>query len=848
MKNASTQKDYPPSSAGVRSIDIELVAATTLFRRAVVLLVMLLFQSSVMAQLYTKQGQSTVTTDVPIAPPTTSAPIVPQSSPRVSTGVIRGVELAPVDGKTNLFSQDAQNTSNTSSIAKQNIQAEEAPSDFQILIQSSTGKLLPIYGRELFAGAPSTFAPVDRIPVTADYTIGPGDEIVIRAWGQIDVDFRTVVDRNGDIFVPKVGTINLAGLKYQQLNAYLKTAIGRVFQNFDLTTSLGQLRSIQIYMVGHANRPGTYTVSSMSTLVSALFSAGGPSPTGSMRSIHLKREGQLIAEFDLYSLIAKGDMSGDVRLLPGDVIYIPPVGPQAAVAGSVNRPAVFELRGATSLQQLLELAGGVSVAGSADKVTVERILDRKTRVIEELDWRGMDFAMPAMNGDLFNVWPISPKFERTVTLRGNVQRTSRHPWRDGMRLSDLIPDKGVLISPDYWAKQNEQTIKSRQRVARSIDPDDMPNNPLALGEMADSVRGNQLDLVEPSSTRKSVNTTAIKDKAGQIVLPDAKTYTRTEVSRMLEEINWDYALIERLDVTTQAPRLISFNLGKLVLDKDQTADLALLPGDAVIIFSKSDVQVPVSRQTKYVTLSGEFRQAGVHQALPGETLRQLVRRIGGMTADAYPYAAEFTRESNRVTQARQLDAMLDRMERDLERSISARLQSAIDPTAVAAQRADIDGSRATLARMRNIKPTGRIPLELTPASTEDQLPDLVLEDGDRLHIPPRPPVLSVMGAVYNENSFFYKSGKGFSDYLAQAGGTTRDADDSRMYVLRADGTVAPANTSWFGLSASHKLNPGDTIVVPEKQDRSSWQKSLRDWTQILYQFGIGAAALRALRN
>jgi len=226
---------------------------------------------------------------------------------------------------------------------------EDVPTEFQRLIQSSSGKLLPIFGRELFSAAPPTFAPIDRIPVTADYQIGPGDEIIIRAWGQIDIDYRATVDRNGEIFVPKVGNINLSGLKYHQLNGYLKTFIGRIFKNFDLTTSLGQLRSIQIYLVGHANRPGTYTVSSMSTVISALFAAGGPSLVGSMRSIQLKRAGAVVADIDLYNLISKGDITADMRLLPGDVIFIPPVGPQAAVSGSVNKPAIFELKGSTTL-------------------------------------------------------------------------------------------------------------------------------------------------------------------------------------------------------------------------------------------------------------------------------------------------------------------------------------------------------------------------------------------------------------------------------------------------------------------------------------------------------------------
>ncbi|MDP1718551.1 MAG: polysaccharide biosynthesis/export family protein, partial [Burkholderiales bacterium] len=206
---------------------------------------------------------------------------------------------------------------------------------FQDFVAQSTGLVLPLFGYNLFQGAPSTFAPVDRIPVTSDYVIGPGDSIVIQAWGQIDVQYTAVVDRNGQINIPKVGTLSVAGLRFQDLHGFLKTAIGRNFRNFELNVTMGELRSIQVFVVGQAARPGEYTVSSLSTLVNALFASGGPSAKGSMRRIQLKRGTQIVAEFDMYDLLVNGDKSKDARLLPGDVIYIPPVGQLAALSGSV---------------------------------------------------------------------------------------------------------------------------------------------------------------------------------------------------------------------------------------------------------------------------------------------------------------------------------------------------------------------------------------------------------------------------------------------------------------------------------------------------------------------------------
>ena len=220
----------------------------------------------------------------------------------------------------------------------------EAATDFQRFVASSIGQVLPIFGASLFERVPSTFAPLDRIPVTADYVVGPGDQILLRVWGQVNLDLELTVDRAGAIFVPQAGNINVAGLQFQQLPGYLRSQLERVFRNFDLNVNMGQLRSIQIFVMGQARRPGSYTVSSLSTLVNALFASGGPSSQGSMRRIQLKRGAEVVTEFDLYDLLLNGDKSKDVRLLPGDVVYIPPSGPRVAVAGSVRTPAIYELK------------------------------------------------------------------------------------------------------------------------------------------------------------------------------------------------------------------------------------------------------------------------------------------------------------------------------------------------------------------------------------------------------------------------------------------------------------------------------------------------------------------------
>lgn len=346
--------------------------------------------------------------------------------------------------------------------------------EFQDFVAQSLGRELPMFGFNLFQNVPSTFAPLDRVPVTPDYIVGPGDELLISGWGQVEIDYRATVDRNGAISIPRIGTISVAGVRFQDLEAHIKRSIGRVFTNFDLKVTMGQLRSIQVFIVGHALAPGTYTVSSLSTLVNALFAAGGPSVKGSMRSIQLKRGDKLVTEFDMYDLLLKGDKSKDVRLLPGDVIFIPPMGQLVAISGSVNTPAIYEMRGSTKLAGLIDLAGGLTNTASGQKVAVERIVDRKTRKVEDftLDKAGLDNLL--QDGDFVKVIPLSPRINNAITVRGNVALTARHPWRSGIRVKDVLPDRESLIVPDYWIKRNlsvrtditgQEREETRQREA-----------------------------------------------------------------------------------------------------------------------------------------------------------------------------------------------------------------------------------------------------------------------------------------------------------------------------------------------------------------------------------------------
>jgi polysaccharide biosynthesis/export protein len=733
--------------------------------------------------------------------------------------------------------------------------------EFQDFVTSSLGYHLNMFGQSLFHNVPSTFAPVDRIPVTPDYLIGPGDELLVRAWGQIDVNYRAVVDRTGAIYLPKVGPISVAGVRYDQLNTYMKAAISRVYKNFDLDVTLGRLRAVQVFVVGQVRRPGSYTVSSLSTMVNALFASGGPSKQGSMRRIMLKREGKDVTTFDLYDLIAFGDKSKDVQLLSGDVIWVPPVGHLVALAGSVNVPGIYELKEHETLGDLLGYAGGFTTTASGQKTFIDRIDDRQVRHTAELDLSSAGLKTELRDGDIVRFLHISPRFDNAITLRGNVAVPGRYPWRQGMRVKDLIPSRDVLVTQEFWKRQNKLavdleslTFKSREEVEQDRQRDlenrdrNAPANQPGVPNPQPSTPTGQGQATQPDQRTQQQRDEDLAARVGRTEAQRIKQEElKNEVKRSAAEINWEYAVIQRMDPQDLSTHLVPFNLGKAIAG-DESENVILQPGDVITIFSQNDMQVPAGQQTKFVRLEGEFVTAGVYQAQPGETLRHLISRVGGLTPQAYLYGAEFTRESTREDQQKRLDEYINDLGRSIERNTSG--QRSLNGDEAVAERQAVEGQRRLLDKLRQMKATGRIVLELKPtADNINQMPDLMLEDGDRLLVPFKPATVNVIGSVYNSNAFIFKPSKTVSDYMRLSGGPTRNGDKGRSFVIRADGTTLGGHGHhdlFVNSFEQARLMPGDTIVVPEKLDKGVVLRGFKDWTQIISTFVIGAAAAKVL--
>lgn len=671
---------------------------------------------------------------------------------------------------------------------------------FQDFVYAATGKNYDFFGYELFTGA--KYGSVSNLPVSMGYIIGPGDEIDIKFQGNVDFATRLTVDRNGQITIPKIGSLMISGVTYENLEKTISDAVSRIYRGVDVNATLGKMKSIRIYMVGDAKRPGAHIVPGYSTLIGAIFDAGGPSVLGTMRDINLVRGGNVVAKIDLYDFIMSGKTADDVYLKNGDVIQIPKAKSRVAVTGAFDKSGIYELKEATeSVAALLSYGGGLGSLSTPYKMHLERVdpLNKgAARSVIELDLTKDAEQVKLQDGDILTIFPVTNEFRDAVTLRGNVASPLRYSYKPGMKISDLIPEPKALVMGDYYQSKNM--------------------------------------LVQFSDGKKV--------KQDQVV---------AEVKNLLDEINWDYAVVQRFDYANVKTNLIRFNLKKAVVDRDVSNNIELKPGDVVTVFGVKDMPIPASKVTHFVKISGEVNVPGVYQVEAGKTLNDLLNMAGGVTREAYIYGALFSRESTRAQQQENLDKAIRQMESEINLQTNNILQNSTDATGVAMQ-AQIAGQKLFLQRLQSLKATGRVSLGLSPA--DNALPMLKLENGDAIVIPAKSSFVSAFGAVFAETSFIYKDGLTVSDLLDRAG-VTRSADVDSVFLVRADGSIEvnDAARSMWSLGSgflNKKIYAGDTVFVPEMLDRrqaySKFMQGAKDWTQLIYQFGLGAAAFKVLRN
>lgn len=617
---------------------------------------------------------------------------------------------------------------------------------------------------------------------------------------------------------------------------------------------------------------------------------------GSMRHIQLKRGGALVADFDLYDLLLRGDKSKDVTLATGDVLYFPPIGAEVAVVGSVRNPAIYELRGHETVGEALELAGGASAVANTSSIEVERTKREadgsNARVAVDVAMNESSLSVPLRDADIVRVQAASPRFDQTVTLRGNVASPGRFGWHKGMHVSDLIPNKESLLTAGYWLRRAQlglptadfqpmlPPVRTETKPGEDTNRRAIPANMQTInsGLFPGLTEGVPVEPAAPQGSTAQFQSLAASDeestqnKAGQaerVGTPPVQNRQvlgsgpqlvttphfpiQTQVVRTSPDIDWSYAVVERRDKQTLTTKLLPFDLGELVIKHDKSADVELEPGDVITIFSDADIRVPRAQQTKFVRLEGEFVHAGVYSVKPGETLKQLVDRAGGFTTQAYLYGSQFSRESTRREQQQRLDEYVSSLSYQIEIAASNKATSVVSPTEAATVGASVASQRELVNRLREIRATGRIVLHIEPFRSDvSSLPDLPLEDGDRFVVPPIPATVGIVGAVYDPNSFLYIPHKHAGDYLESSGGPNRNADRRQMFIIRADGSVVSRQyvnrTLWADDQfARQVIYPGDTIVVPEQLNKTTILRGLTDWSAVFSQFALGAAAVNVIR-
>lgn len=717
------------------------------------------------------------------------------------------------------------------------------------------------FGYDLFEERLDTFrlfAPDSNMPVPADYVVGPGDTINVQLFGNENAEYFMTVSRDGFISFPEIGPINVTGLTFSEVRNLISERVSEQMIGVRASVTLGELRSIQVFVVGDVEKPGSYTVGGLATITNALFASGGVKRIGSLRNITLRREGQTVAVLDLYDLLLRGDTSQDVRLQAGDVIFVPPIGATVSVDGEVRRPAVYEIDDETTVAEVITLAGGLTANANRSLVRVERIAPAGGVDVEHIDLSDAQGQQVAVrDGDVLRITPNPLLLENSVRLEGNVFAPGLHEYFPGMRLTDLLPGPAVLkplsdlnyvlirreprpnvsvdvVSADLeaaWAApqsranivlQPRDTVYvfnldvGRQHIVRPILEEMRaqapPRAPEAVVRIGGRVRAPGEYPLEPGMRISDL----LRAGGGM----SASAYaTEAELTRY-SVVNGEYRQTE----------LVTVDLAAL-LAGDATADIAIEPYDFLNI-----KEVPRWRGNQTVVLRGEVTFPGRYPIRQGEKLSSVLERAGGLTDVAFPEGSVFTRVELREREQEQLEVLALRIERDLATI------SVSDPGNADA----INVGQSLINQLRSAVTTGRLVVRLDALLAGDERADITLRDGDELFVPQRSEEVTVLGEVQYPTSHVYRPEFSRRDYLTRSGGFTSRADEKRTYVVRANGEVVVDNGgAWFRRNGRAEIRPGDTIVVPMEVERVSPLARWSSATQILYNLAIAAAAVNS---
>lgn len=794
------------------------------------------------------------------------------------------------------------------------------------------------FGLDLFAGSPTTFAPISDVPVPADYTVGAGDEIVIQLFGKENTTHRLRVNRAGIINFPSLGPVQVAGMTFSDVRDSLNQRVKEQMIGVRSDISLGEMRTMQVFVMGDAYKPGAYTVSALTTISQAIYYSGGFSESGALRNVQLKRNGQVIRKLDMYDLLLKGDARNDIRLLPGDVVFIGALGNTISIDGEVNRPAIYEIKPGETYKQAIQMAGGFTANAYSDQIEVKRYAAEGARDALTLNFsQSHDQQTKVKDGDAVDVLKKNEELTRYVQIEGDVRHPGYIEWKSGLRIADLFqsvdtsfnstadvnyavvvreinPQRDIevyqvnlanaILSPtskdnlklnsrdrvlvfNRFNNEDLDTLADQQTVtkAKTLEQAQLQAQQEQLKEqevMSSSVAVSSAAPLKKASKQSKIvfrgkeitkdDFEALKQNTRRTllapVLLQLQQQSRLGLAPQIAEVFGEvkhpgrYPITPRMTVSTLigAAGGLTYNaftinaeLARTVINskderasidveridlrqaiKGSTADDAIIVGrDRLNILEKPNVKLQST-----VTLQGEVRFPGTYTVRQGETLGELLQRAGGLTEFAHPQGAIFTREALRLQEQK----LLNQYAADM-RAETAKKAFRADSN-MGSVISDPEKTLAFVEEASKSKALGRMVVQLNRILKDERSADFMLEDGDFLFVPTFRNTVSIMGEVQVPITYLLDNKLDVDDYLNKAGGAKKQADEDRIFVVRADGSVyKPTSGYWFG-NNHEELKAGDTIVVPIDTD---YRDALSTWTaatQILYQTGVAINALK----
>jgi protein involved in polysaccharide export with SLBB domain len=728
------------------------------------------------------------------------------------------------------------------------------------------GAGLKHFGYDLFEQAPSTFAPGSDAPVPGDYSVGPGDLLVVQLYGSQNRTLRLTVGRDGHLAFPELGPIQVAGRSFSAVKSEIEGRVSRQMIGVRASVSMGDTRAMQVFVLGEAKYPGSYTVSGLATVTGALFAAGGVREIGSLRHIQLKRAGRLIDELDLYDLLLEGNAAHDATLQPGDVIFIPTLGATVSVDGEVQRPAIYELKGQVSAATMVRMAGGFTADADSGKAALSRVDATRRRVVLDLDLAAdPDAAIVLQNADVLRVTRLRPTLDEGVTVSGQVFRPGSYAWTPGLTLSKVLPSLDELMSdadPHYVLVRRVDpatkriTVASADLAAALAAPGSAADLPLQARDRLTvfDLNANRETIVRPLMEELQLQATqehplAVVNISGSVKAKgDFPLEPGMHVSDLIRAgggldtaaYNGGAELSRYVIENGQSRRTQVIPIDLAAVQRGEaTANLALQPYDRLYIKEVSGWQ-----DQDQITLRGEVRFPGTYPIKRGESLRSVIERAGGMTDQAFIQGSVFMRKDLRVREQEQLDRLAQRLQNDLA---AATMMAARGGQQGAGQAYSV--GQTLLSQIKASKAVGRLVINLKGAiaATAGTPEEVLVRDGDELVIPKINQEITVIGEVQNATSHLYDPELSRDDYIALSGGTTRQADTKRVYVVHADGSVDATRVRWWlPHVGSTAIRAGDTVVVPLNAERVPALPIWQSVTTILYNIAIAAAAVHSL--